>query len=415
MVDGSSYMFVTGPERGEDGHPRGDRPRGTRAARACTTRRAASPSSSPPASRRRMELARSLIGYLPQNNVEPTPLRRGLGRTGGRGRAAGRADPGLAEAVLRHARASFAASSTPGRSPRCTSTSRATSSAASRGSRAGASGSWHSSPRCWPGCSTSTRPTRRRDSSAPATASTFRCVTLVDVPGFLPGCRPGAPRHHPPRRQAAVRVQRGDGPEGDGHHPQGVRRRVRRHEQQARPRRPELRVADRGDRGHGGRGRGEHRLPRRHRGGGRSGCRARPPGRRVRGALRQPVRRRGPRLRRRGDPPVGDARSRSRARCACSRASASRCRPRSTATSRSSRSASLRKDTAAAPPFRRLLVANRGEIAVRVMRACRELGIATGRGPLRRRRATRSTSAPPTDAERIGAAAASESYLAIDA
>ena len=67
-----------------------------------------------------------------------------------------------------------------------------------------------------------------------------------------------------------------------------------------------------------------------------------------------------------------------------------------------------------APPFGRLAVANRGEIAIRVMRACRELGIESvalysdaDRDALHVRAADR--------AERIGPAAAGESYLSIPA
>ncbi|HEX2141904.1 MAG TPA: biotin carboxylase N-terminal domain-containing protein, partial [Candidatus Limnocylindria bacterium] len=71
----------------------------------------------------------------------------------------------------------------------------------------------------------------------------------------------------------------------------------------------------------------------------------------------------------------------------------------------------MRKDT---PPFRRLLVANRGEIAIRIMRACRELGIESvavysdaDAEALHVEFADR--------AERIGPAPAAESYLSITA
>ena len=70
-------------------------------------------------------------------------------------------------------------------------------------------------------------------------------LTFVDVPGFLPGTDQEWQRHHPPRRQADLRLRRGDRPEGHGHHPQGLRRRVRRHGLQAPRRRHQPRLAHR--------------------------------------------------------------------------------------------------------------------------------------------------------------------------
>ena len=104
-----------------------------------------------------------------------------------------------------------------------------------------------------------------------------------------PGTRAGVRRHHPARRQAALRVCRGDGAEGHRHHAQGLRRRLLRHVEQAHPHRLQLRLADGRDRGDGAGGRGQHPLQARARGGGRPG-RARAPRRSRSSARSSPTR-----------------------------------------------------------------------------------------------------------------------------
>ena len=68
-------------------------------------------------------------------------------------------------------------------------------------------------------------------------------VTFVDVPGLPSRDRPGVGRHHPARREAALRLLRGDRPEARRDHAEGVRRRLRRHELEARRRGFQLRLA----------------------------------------------------------------------------------------------------------------------------------------------------------------------------
>ena len=76
-------------------------------------------------------------------------------------------------------------------------------------------------------------------------------VTFVDVPGIPARDGAGVERHHQGRGEAPLRLRRIDRPEGDGHHPEGLRRGLRRHVLEAHPRRHQPRLPDGRDRGHG--------------------------------------------------------------------------------------------------------------------------------------------------------------------
>ena len=81
--------------------------------------------------------------------------------------------------------------------------------------------------------------------------------------GLPAGHGAGIRRPDQARCQTALCLRRSDGAESHGHHAQGLRRRLRRDELEAHPRRRELRLADRRDRGDGRQGRGRNSLSRR--------------------------------------------------------------------------------------------------------------------------------------------------------
>ena len=246
MVDKTSQMFITGPDviktvTGEDVTMEelgGARTHNTKSGNAhyLASRRGR---------RARVRQGAALLPAPEQPGGAAVVRRRGRPRDHRRGPRARHADPGLAQPAVRHAHGD------------------------QRGARrrrvprgAGAVRAEHRR-RVRPGRG----PLRRRrrqpaDAASPGTldidasekaarfvrtcdAFNVPVLTFVDVPGFLPGTDQEWNGHHPARREADLRLRGGDRPADHGDHPQGVRRRVRRHGLQAPRRGHQRRLADR--------------------------------------------------------------------------------------------------------------------------------------------------------------------------
>ena len=210
-----------------------------------------------------LEDARYLLSFLPQNNREPTPFDEPADPID-------REAPELDTLVPDEPTKPYDIKRVielvvdDGHVPRgAASATPRTSSAASRGSAATASASSATSRSALAGV-------LDIDSAAKAARFVRTCdafniplVTFVDVPGFLPGTAQewgGIIRHGAKLLYAYCEATV---PKLDRDHAQGVRRRLRRDELEAHPRRLQLRLADRRGRGDGARGRGQHRLPQR--------------------------------------------------------------------------------------------------------------------------------------------------------
>ena len=190
-----------------------------------------------------LALIRELLSYLPSNNLEEPPLRADRRSRRPRGPGPRHPDPRRAEQALRHQAAHRGAWWTTGASSRCT--QHFAPNIVVGFARFGGPQRGH---RGQPARGARRLPRHRRLGEGRALRALLR--RLQHPARHLRGRarlparhRPGVRRHHPPRRQAALRLRRGHRAQDHRHHPQGLRRRLLRDGQQAHPHRPQLRLS----------------------------------------------------------------------------------------------------------------------------------------------------------------------------
>ena len=252
MVEETSHMFITGPDviKSVTGEEVSQEDLG--GAVTHNTKSGVAHFSVPRRGDVPLEDVRFLLSFLPENNLETAPLLPARGRPGADGRGSRLARARLAAPALRHQggrrarrgrRRVLRGAGGVGAEPRRR--VRQARRARHRGGREPADGARGDAR-------------HRRERQGGAVREVLRRLQhparhVRGRAGVHAGDGAGVGWDHPPRRQAALRLLRGHGPEDDGHHQKSLRRRLRRHELQAHRRRRQRGVADR-------RGRGDGRL-----------------------------------------------------------------------------------------------------------------------------------------------------------
>ncbi len=240
MVDQTSQMFITGPDvvktvTGEDvtlEELGGARTHNTRSGVAHYLA---------PDEADAIDYVKTLLSYLPANNLDPlpvvevAPLDVSLDGVTDADRELDTFTPTRPTAPTT-CTPSSSTSWTTGSSSRCRSCSPPTSSPATAASRAAGRG------RGQPAHPVRRHAGHRRQREGRAVRAHLRRLQhpgadLRRRPRLPARHLPGVGGHHPPRRQADLRLRRGHRAAGHRHHPQGLRRRLRRHGLQAPGRR----------------------------------------------------------------------------------------------------------------------------------------------------------------------------------